>query len=178
MEYLDQATKTKIYIKDENLIRPSDIEKHIGEVVSFHNGLGYVVTGVLTGVKYDNDEYSFAPPYDDLEYEKELDMNMFYTPDRAYGIYQTVVYAKGIVVDGIIKDEQLSDVRYIAVLSDEERAFRDKMLSYSKEWFERNYDTLTTLMDKYDDPNDSDLYDWDILTEEDKKLVNDIFNEK
>jgi len=89
-----------------------------------------------------------------------------------------VVYAKGIVVDGIIKDEQLSDVRYIAVLSDEERAFRDKMLSYSKEWFERNYDTLTTLMDKYDDPNDSDLYDWDILTEEDKKLVNDIFNEK
>jgi len=180
MEYLDYALKHMIHIDDANLIKPEDIEKHIGEVLMFHNGRGYIVSGILTEAKADLDEYSFANRYSGLEYEYELNMGMYYYPEHIMSIHDTVEYAMMVVVNHIAVDEMMHNIRYIAKATDEEIAFRNKMLTYDEKWFKKNYKTIKKMLNKYNDREEKlpkeEWYKWDILSDDDKLVIDKILN--
>lgn len=179
MHYLDRAHNKNIIIPDHTLIRPINLEHHIGETLLFHNGNGYIVSGVLTNAKYNDDEFSFLGRCSGIDYHTELDMAMCYFPNRIHSICDSVQYGYEIVVNHIITDELMHNIKYITVPTEKENAFRKMMLSKSPEWYERNIGKLDEMMSRYEKESIylDTTYDWDLLSEEDQKTVDAIFKE-
>jgi len=177
IEYLDRATATTIRIDTDNLVKPGELERHVGETLTFHNGRGYIVSGVLTKGQSLIDDYAFCERYEEIEYKNEINMAMFYYPDRALSLYDSVEYAMMVVVNHCEIDEMMHNIKYIAKATDEEIAFREKLLTIKPEWFEKNFKKFDRLLNKYDkDPNCVGI-EWDVLTDKDKKYVDKLFKQ-
>jgi len=170
MKYKGLLVGTEITIKDENLIKPAELKEHIGEILVFHNRCGCVVSGKLSEFEYTPDEYSFNAPGDTIRYEDEIDT--------------TVESVRWLVCEGMHHSQQLYDITYIAVPTEEELAFRDKLVSLDQKWFDDNDKYINALTDKYEKtevPDYEKEYDWqlnlgDELNDEERMHIDKIFN--
>lgn len=129
-EESEERKDSFITILEENLIRPEDLNKHVGEVLMFHNGRGYVVSGILEAADIPSlpDEFFFGRRYNTIEYTHELDMMWFYDQQQI-SEYETIMYAYHIVNLNITVDEVMHNINYIAIPTKEELEFRERILN-------------------------------------------------
>ena len=113
--------------KPESIIKPGDLHKHIGEILTFHNGKGYIVTACLEDAKVMTpDPNSYYKDYG-IEYGSELDMSYLYSKDDV-SKYETYMYAYVIRVQGITNDEIMHNIKYVTIPTKEELDFRRHLL--------------------------------------------------
>ena len=77
IRYIDKVHKKEITIETKNLIKPQDLYKHIGERLIFHNGFGYIVSGILEKADKEFNSYQYDL-YGSSDYSNELDISYFY----------------------------------------------------------------------------------------------------
>ena len=136
-------------IPEDLLVKPEDLHKHVGEVLLFHNGYGYVVSGILTSAKdVPMNQYSFRKDIE-FDYTHELDMSYFYHKDLC-SKYFTIQFAYVVSVDGIIHDEVIYNPLYVSIPTKEELEFRNYWLSVDKDSLTKEYDRLKEIVDKID----------------------------
>lgn len=113
--------------ESKSIIKPEDLHKHIGEILTFHNGRGYIVTACLEDAKVITpDLNSYYNDYG-IEYGSELDMSYLYSKDDI-SKYETYMYAYVIRVQGITNDEIMHNIKYITIPTKEELDFRRHFL--------------------------------------------------
>lgn len=146
-EITGERKECYITILEENLIKPEDLNKYIGEVLMFHNGKGYVVSGILeTAEILSSNEFLFGKRYDVIEYTHELDMSWFYD-QQELSEYETIMYAYHVVNLNIIRDEIMHNINYIAVPTVEELEFRKRILNTNPSILENRYHELKEIYD-------------------------------
>lgn len=113
--------------KPESIIKPENLHKHIGEILTFHNGKGYIVTACLEDAKaMTPDLISYYNDYG-IEYGSELDMSYLYSKDDI-SKYETYMYAYVIRIQGITNDEIMHNIKYVTIPTREELDFRRHFL--------------------------------------------------
>ena len=90
IRYIDKVHKKEITIETKNLIKPQDLYKHIGERLIFHNGFGYIVSGILEKADKEFNPYQYDV-YRSVDYSNELDISYFYRKDNPDSIIDLVV---------------------------------------------------------------------------------------
>ena len=134
--------------ESKSIIKPEDLHKHIGEILTFHNGKGYIVTACLEDAKVMTlDPNSYCNDYG-IEYGSELDMSYLYSKDDV-SKYETYMYAYVIRVQGITNDEIMHNIKYVTVPTKEELDFRWHFLEeLSVEEIKETYKELKETLDQ------------------------------
>ena len=157
ISYISGFTKKEIILDTKNLIKPQDLHKHIGERLIFHNGFGYVVSGILEKANKEFNPYQYDID-NGIDYSHELSIGYSYcdkdNPDSIFDLEEMYCYLHAVKVQGIIHDEIIKDCKYIAIPSKEEQEFIDNLLSMSNEEIIDNYEKaksqLKILTDNYE----------------------------
>lgn len=140
--YKNRATDAEIKLSTDNLIKPSELHKHIGERLIFHNGYGYVVSGILTEVDEDYNKYAYDITRG-IDYSHEMSMTYFYTDKTKEAsiveLEELYQYLYCLVVQEITHDQLMNGIKYIALPTEEEQSFIDKLLNMPKEEITANY---------------------------------------
>ena len=156
ISYIDKVHKKEITIETKNLIKPQDLYKHIGERLIFHNGFGYIVSGILEKADKEFNLYQYDL-YGSANYSNGLDMNYFYCnkddPDSILDLEDMYYSLYVVKIQGITYDQNMNTCKYIAIPSKEEQEFIDNLLSMSNEEIIDNYEKakkqLKILTDNY-----------------------------
>ena len=143
ISYIDKVHKKEITIETKNLIKPQELYKHIGERLIFHNGFGYIVSGILEKADKEFNPYQYDL-YGGAEYSNELDISYFYCdkddPDSILDL-EAMYYSLYVVkIQGMAHERIIDNFKYIAIPSKEEQEFIDNLLSMSNEEIIDNYE--------------------------------------
>ena len=143
ISYIDKVHKKEITIETKNLIKPQDLYKHIGERLIFHNGFGYIVSGILEKADKEFNFYQYDL-YGSADYSNELDISYFYCdkddPDSILDL-EEIYYSLYIVkIEGIVRDRIIDNCKYIAIPSKEQQEFINNIMSMSNEEIIDNYE--------------------------------------
>ena len=143
ISYIDRVHKKEITIETKNLIKPQELYKHIGERLIFHNGFGYIVSGVLEKADKEFNSYQYDL-YGGVEYSNGLDISYFYcnkdNPDSILNLEEMYYSLYVVKIKGIVYDQNMDTCKYIAIPSKEEQEFIDNLLSMSNEEITDNYE--------------------------------------
>lgn len=143
ISYIDRVHKKEITIETKNLIKPQELYKHIGERLIFHNGFGYIVSGILEKADKEFNPYQYDV-YRSVDYSNELDISYFYCnkddPDSILNLEEMYYSLYVVKIKGIIYDQNMNTCKYIAIPSKEEQEFIDNLLSMSNEEITDNYE--------------------------------------
>lgn len=154
ISYRDGYFKEDIKLPKNLLIEPKDLSKHVGEVLIFHNGYGYIVSAVLEEGCSDYDKYSYGHVAG-IDYSDELDMSACYHPNEVTSVNSTLEYAYAITVQGIHHD-QIIRALYVTLPTEDELKFRDHILGLSKETVERLYEKSKKEIEEFNASPDFD----------------------
>ena len=157
ISYIDKVHKKEIILETKNLIKPQDLYKHIGERLIFHNGFGYIVSGILEKADKEFNSYQYDV-YRGVDYSNELDISYFYCyknhPDSILNLEEMYYSLYTVKVQNIGHDQIMDNCKYIAIPSKEEQEFIDNLLSMSNEEIIDNYEKaksqLKILTDNYE----------------------------
>ena len=145
ISYIDKVHKKEITIETKNLIKPQELYKHIGERLIFHNGFGYVVSGILEKADKEFNLYQYDV-YVGVDYSNELDISYFYCnkddPDSILDLEEMYYSLYIVKIEGIVRDRIIDNCKYIAIPSKEEKEFIDNILSMSNEEIIDNYEKV------------------------------------
>ena len=154
IRYIDKVHKKEITIETKNLIKPQDLYKHIGERLIFHNGFGYIVSGILEKADKEFNPYQYDL-YGDVDYSNELDISYFYcdkdNPDSILNLEEMYYSLYIVKIEGIVRDRIIDNCKYIAIPSKEEQEFIDNILSMSNEEIISNYEKAKKQLKLWDD---------------------------
>ena len=143
ISYIDRVHKKEITIETKNLIKPQELYKHIGERLIFHNGFGYIVSGILEKADKEFNPYQYDL-YGGVDYSNELDISYFHCnkddPDSILNLEEMYYSLYVVKIKGIIYDQNMNTCKYIAIPSKEEQEFIDNLLSMSNEEITDNYE--------------------------------------
>lgn len=143
ISYIDKVHKKEITIETKNLIKPQELYKHIGERLIFHNGFGYIVSGILEKADKEFNLYQYDV-YRSVDYSNELDISYFYCnkddPDSILNLEEMYYSLHVVKIKGIVYDQNMNTCKYIAIPSKEEQEFIDNLLSMSNEEITDNYE--------------------------------------
>ena len=157
ISYIDKVHKKEITIEIKNLIKPQDLYKHIGERLIFHNGFGYIVSGILEKADKEFNLYQYDL-YGSADYANGLDISYFYCnkddPDSILDL-EAMYYSLYVVkIQGMVHERIMDNYKYIAIPSKEQQEFIDNILSMSNEEIIDNYEKakkqLKILTDNYE----------------------------
>ena len=157
ISYIDKVHKKEITIETKNLIKPQELYKHIGERLIFHNGFGYIVSGILEKADKEFNPYQYDL-YGGADYSNELDISYFYCnkddPDSILDLEEMYYSLYVIKIQGMAHNQNMGTCKYIAIPSKEEQEFIDNLLSMSNEEIIDNYEKaksqLKILTDNYE----------------------------
>ena len=142
ISYIDKVHKKEITIEIKNLIKPQELYKHIGERLIFHNGFGYIVSGILEKADKEFNPYQYDV-YRSVDYSNELDISYFYRKDSPDSIIdlEDMYYSLYVIkIQGMTYDQNMNTCKYIAIPSKEEQEFINNLLSMSNEEIIDNYE--------------------------------------
>ena len=157
ISYIDRVHKKEITIETKNLIKPQELYKHTGERLIFHNGFGYIVSGILEKADKEFNPYQYDL-YGSADYSNGLDMSYFYCnkddPDSILDLEEMYYSLYIVKIEGLTRDRIMDSCKYIAIPSKEEQEFIDNILSISNEEIINNYEKaksqLKILTDNYE----------------------------
>ena len=157
ISYIDKVHKKEITIETKNLIKPQELYKHIGERLIFHNGFGYIVSGILEKADKEFNPYQYDL-YGSSDYSNGLDMSYFYCnkddPDSILDLEHMYYSLYVVKIQGMVHDQNMNTCKYIAIPSKEEQEFIDNLLSMSNKEIIDNYkkakSQLKILTDNYE----------------------------
>ena len=157
VSYIDKVHKKEITIETKNLVKPQELYKHIGERLIFHNGFGYIVSGILEKADKEFNPYQYDL-YGGAEYSNELDISYFYCnkddPDSILDLEEMYYSLYVVKIQGMIHERTMDNCKYIAIPSKEQQEFIDNILSMSNEEIIDNYkkakSQLKILTDNYE----------------------------
>lgn len=142
ISYIDKVHKKEITIETKNLIKPQELYKHIGERLIFHNGFGYIVSGILEKADKEFNPYQYDL-YGSADYSNGLDISYFYCnkddPDSILDLEEMYYSLYIEKIKGIVHDQNMTICKYIAIPSKEQQEFIDNILSMSNEEIIDNY---------------------------------------
>ena len=154
ISYIDKVHKKEITIEIKNLIKPQELYKHIGERLIFHNGFGYIVSGILEKADKEFNPYQYDL-YGGIDYSNELDISYFYcdkdNPDSILNLEEMYYSLYIVKIEGIVRDRIIDNCKYIAIPSKEEQEFIDNILSMSNEEIISNYEKAKKQLKLWDD---------------------------
>lgn len=143
ISYIDKVHNKEIIIETKNLIKPQELYKHIGERLIFHNGFGYIVSGILEKADKEFNPYQYDL-YGGVNYSNELDISYFYCnkddPDSILNLEEMYYSLYVVKIEDIVHDQNMDTYKYIAIPSKEEQEFIDNLLSMSNEEITDNYE--------------------------------------
>lgn len=143
ISYIDKVHNKEIIIETKNLIKPQELYKHIGERLIFHNGFGYIVSGILEKADKEFNPYQYDL-YGGADYSNELNISYFYCnkddPDSILDLEEIYYSLYVVKIEGIVRDRIMDTCKYIAIPSKEEQEFIDNILSMSNEKIIDNYE--------------------------------------
>ena len=143
ISYIDRVHNKEIILETKNLIKPQDLYKHIGERLIFHNGFGYIVSGILEKADKEFNPYQYDL-YGSVDYSNGLDISYFYCnkddPDSILDLEEMYYSLYVVKIQGITYDQNMNTCKYIAIPSKEEQEFIDNLLSMSNEEIIDNYE--------------------------------------
>ena len=143
ISYIDKVHKKEITIETKNLIKPQDLYKHIGERLIFHNGFGYIVSGILEKADKEFNPYQYDL-YEGVDYSNELDISYFYCdkddPDSILDLEEMYYSLYVVKIQGMVHEQTMDNCKYIAIPSKEQQEFIDNILSMSNEEIIDNYE--------------------------------------
>ena len=142
ISYIDKVHKKEITIETKNLIKPQELYKHIGERLIFHNGFGYIVSGILEKADKEFNPYQYDV-YRSVDYSNELYISYFYCdkddPNSILDL-EAMYYSLYVVkIQGMVHERTMDNCKYIAIPSKEQQEFIDNILSMSNEEITDNY---------------------------------------
>ena len=157
ISYIDRVHKKEITIETKNLIKPQELYKHIGERLIFHNGFGYIVSGILEKADKEFNSYQYDL-YGSADYSNELDISYFYCnkddPDSILDLEEMYYSLYVVKIQGINQNQIMDNCKYISIPSKEEQEFIDNMLSMSNKEIIDNYEKVKSqvkiLIDNYE----------------------------
>ena len=157
ISYIDKVHKKEITIETKNLIKPQELYKHIGERLIFHNGFGYIVSGILEKADKEFNLYQYDL-YGSADYSNGLDISYFYCnkddPDSILDLKEMYYSLYVVKIQGMVHDQNMNTCKYIAIPSKEEQEFINNLLSMSNEEIIDNYEKaksqLKILTDNYE----------------------------
>ena len=142
ISYIDKVHKKEITIETKNLIKPQDLYKHIGERLIFHNGFGYIVSGILEKADKEFNLYQYDL-YGSADYSNELDISYFYCdkddPDSILDLEEMYYSLYVVKIQGMIHERTMDNCKYIEIPSKKQQEFIDNILSMSNEEIIDNY---------------------------------------
>lgn len=142
ISYIDKVHKKEITIETKNLIKPQELYKHIGKRLIFHNGFGYIVSGILEKADKEFNLYQYDL-YGSADYSNGLDISYFYCnkddPDSILDLEEMYYSLYVVKIEDIVHDQNMDTCKYIAISSKEEQEFIDNLLSMSNEEITDNY---------------------------------------
>ena len=153
ISYIDRVHKKEITIETKNLIKPQELYKHIGERLIFHNGFGYIVSGILEKADKEFNPYQYDV-YRSVDYSNELDISYFYRKDHPDSIIdlEDMYYSLYVVkIQGMAHERIMDNCKYIAIPSKDEQKFIDNLLSMSNEEIINNYEKAKNQLKIYID---------------------------
>ena len=143
ISYINRVHNKEIILETKNLIKPQELYKHIGERLIFHNGFGYIVSGILEKADKEFNPYQYDL-YGGVDYSNELDISYFYcdkdNPDSIFNLEEMYYSLYIVKVQSIGHDQIMDTCKYIAIPSKEEQEFIDNLLSMSNEEIIDNYE--------------------------------------
>ena len=143
ISYIDKVHKKEITIETKNLIKPQDLYKHIGERLIFHNGFGYIVSGILEKADKEFNPYQYDL-YGGVKYSNGLDISYFYCnkddPDSILNLEEMYYSLHIVKIKDIVYDQNIDTCKYIAIPSKEEQEFIDNLLLMSNKEITDNYE--------------------------------------
>ena len=143
ISYIDRVYKKEITIEIKNLIKPQELYKHIGERLIFHNGFGYIVSGILEKADKEFNPYQYDL-YGGAEYSNELDISYFYCnkddPDSILDLEEMYYSLYVVKIQGMAHKRIMDNCKYIAIPSKKQQEFINNMLSMSNEEIIDNYE--------------------------------------
>lgn len=143
ISYIDKVHKKEITIETKNLIKPQELYKHIGERLIFHNGFGYIVSGILEKADKEVNLYQYDL-YGSADYSNGLDISYFYCnkddPDSILDLEEMYYSLYVVRIQGMVHERTMDNCKYIAIPSKEQQEFIDNILSMSKEEIIDNYE--------------------------------------
>ena len=152
LKYKNRPSNGYIEILEENLILPEDLYKYYGKVLVFHNGYGSVVSGILESPKEPSEYNKFM--FDkkrNINYTHEIAMEYFYTPESKIDEYWYYLSANIILNMGVIQDQIMENILYVAIPTKEELDFRKRILSTSKDVVKKRTKELELIVDNRND---------------------------
>ena len=136
ISYIDRVHKKEITIETKNLIKPQELYKHIGERLIFHNGFGYIVSGILEKADKEFNLYQYDL-YGGVDYSNELDISYFYCnkddPDSILDLEEMYYSLYVVKIQGMVHEQTMDNCKYIAIPSKEQQEFIDNILSMPNE---------------------------------------------
>ena len=143
ISYIDKVHKKEIIIETKNLIKPQELYKHIGERLIFHNGFGYIVSGILEKADKEFNLYQYDL-YGSADYSNELDISYFYCdkddPDSILDLEEMYYSLYVVRIQGMVHERTMDNCKYIAIPSKEQQDFINNLLSMSNEEIIDNYE--------------------------------------
>ena len=143
ISYIDKVHKKEITIEIKNLIKPQELYKHIGERLIFHNGFGYIVSGILEKADKEFNPYQYDL-YGGAEYSNELYISYFYCdkddPDSILDLEEMYYSLYVVKIQGMIHERTMDNCKYIEIPSKKQQEFIDNILSMSNEEIIDNYE--------------------------------------
>ena len=152
IKYKNRPSNGYIEILEENLILPEDLYKYYGKVLVFHNGYGSVVSGILESPKEPSEYNKFM--FDkkrNINYTHEIAMEYFYTPESEIDEYWYYLSANIILNMGVIQDQIMENILYVAIPTKEELDFRKRILSTSKDIVKKRTKELELIVNNRND---------------------------
>ena len=152
IKYKNRPSNGYIEILEENLILPEDLYKYYGKVLVFHNGYGSVVSGILKSPKEPSEYNKFM--FDkkrNINYTHEIAMEYFYTLESEIDEYWYYLSANIILNMGVIQDQIMENILYVAIPTKEELDFRKRILSTSKDVVKKRTKELELIVNNRND---------------------------
>ena len=152
IKYKNRPSNGYIEILEENLILTEDLYKYYGKVLVFHNGYGSVVSGILKSPKEPSEYNKFM--FDkkrNINYTHEIAMEYFYTPESEIDEYWYYLSANIILNMGVIQDQIMENILYVAIPTKEELDFRKRILSTSKDVVKKRTKELELIVNNRND---------------------------
>ena len=116
ISYIEGVHKKEITIETKNLIKPQELYKHIGERLIFHNGFGYIVSGILEKAGKEFNPYQYDL-YEGVDYSNELDISYFYcdkdNPDSILDLEEMYYSLHAVKIQGIAHNQNMSTCKNI-----------------------------------------------------------------
>ena len=154
ISYIDKVHKKEITIETKNLIKPQELYKHIGERLIFHNGFGYIVSGILEKAEKEFNPYQYDL-YGSADYSNGLDISYFYcdkdNPDSILNLEEMYYSLCVVKIQDMTHNQNMDTCKYIAIPSKEEQEFIDNLLSMSNKEIISNYEKAKKQLKLWDD---------------------------